>query len=101
MNLKYLSYLEPVYGSFLLSYFINILNDKGDKALLEMHLYKFFVFLKIKWRDNPFLVFFESIEKARPTLIIAFKQKISRNKKTILIVPTQINLNKQYKNVIK
>jgi ribosomal protein S7 len=69
--------------------------------LFEKILYKSFYLLKIKIRENPYLIFFENIEKSKPVLSIKFKIKTKKKNKQIIIVPIYINLIKQYKKVIK
>lgn len=101
MNLNYIFYFESIYQSFLLSYYLNILNKKGNKVLFERILYKSFYLLKIKTRENPYLIFFENIEKSKPILSIKFKIKMKKKNKQIIIIPMYINLVKQYKKVIK
>jgi|TARA_B110000261_G_C12978347_1_gene315367 ribosomal protein S7 len=101
MNLNCIFYFESIYQSFLLSYYLNVLNRKGNKMLFEKILYKSFYLLKIKIRENPYLIFFENIEKSKPVLSIKFKIKTKKKNKQIIIVPIYINLIKQYKKVIK
>ena len=81
MKLKYLLYFELIYKSFLLSYFINSLHKKGDKIITETFIYESFYLIKIKTRENPYLIFFENIEKIKPTLIVKFKTKLKKKKK--------------------
>ena len=48
--------------------------------LFEKILYKSFYLLKIKIRENPYLIFFENIEKSKPVLSIKFKIKTKKKK---------------------
>lgn len=98
MNLKYLSYFEVVYGDYyLLSHFLNLLNKKGKKKLVEKNIYKSFILLGIKLRENPYLIFFESVEKIKPTLFIKFKKKITRKKVFVVVIPKHLKFLDQYK----
>jgi len=101
MNLNYIVYLESIYQSFLLSYYLNVLNRKGNKAIFEKIIYKSFYLLKLKSRENPYLIFFETMEQNKPILSMKFKIKMKKKNKKIIIIPIYINLVKQYKKVIK
>jgi ribosomal protein S7 len=102
MNLKYLSYFEVVYGDYyLLSYFLSLLNKKGKKLLIEKNVYKSLSLLGIKLRENPYLIFFESIEKIKPILSIKFKKKTTRKNFFFVIIPKYLKLIEQYKTAIR
>lgn len=100
MNLNYILYFESIYQSILLSYYLNILNKNGNK-FFEKIIYKSFYLLKIKTRENPYLIFFESIEKNKPILSLVFKTKAKKKNKKIMIIPIYINLINQYKKIIR
>jgi ribosomal protein S7 len=102
MNVKYLSYFEIVYGDYyLLSHYLNLLNKKGKKSLIEKHTYKSFVLLGLKFRENPYLMFFESIEKIKPTLFVRYKKKITRKKICFVVIPKHLKFLDQYKRGIR
>jgi ribosomal protein S7 len=101
MNLNYILYFESIYQSILLSYYLNILNKNGAKVFFEKIIYKSFYLLKIKTRENPYLIFFENIEKNKPILSLRFKTKVKLKNKKIMIIPIYINLINQYKKIIK
>ena len=76
MHLKYISYFEIIYGGcYLLSYFLNILNKNGKKFKSEKHIYQAFILINLKIRENPYLFFFEIIEKTKPVLFTKFKKE--------------------------
>ena len=101
MKIKYLLYLEYIYGNFLLSYFIQKLNTKGKKMLYERILFQSFFLIKIKLRDNPYLIFFDVLEKIKPIISIKLKKKIFKNKKKFIIIPINLNKYQQYQQAIK
>ena len=46
-------------------------------------------------------MFFESIEKIKPTLFIRFKKKITRKKVSIVVIPKYLRFLDQYKKGIR
>ena len=101
MQFKYLIYLEYIYRNFLLSFFIKVLNKKGKKMIYEQILFQSFFLLKMKIRDNPYLIFFEVLEKIKPVISIKFKKKVHKNKKKIIVVPIYLNQFQQYRQAVK
>lgn len=101
MKFKNLYYLDSVYSSALIYQTINILMDKGSKNLSEKTIYNAFFFLSLKYRECPYLIFFETIERIRPTLYIKFRRKWIRRKKKITIIPITLNYYQQYRRSLK
>lgn len=102
MQFKYLYYFEYVYKHFLLSQFLQILNTQGKKILYEKALFFCFFLIKLKLRENPFLVFFEIIEIIKPTMYIKIKKKNKKKKKKkkvklIMVIPLTLDKFHQYK----
>ena len=101
MKLKNLVYFDAIYNSFLLSYFLSILNLKGKKSICEKNIYKSFSILKLKTRENHYIFFFETLEKSKPMVFTKFKKKLTRKKQKIMIIPVYLKPMDQYKKAIK
>lgn len=91
-----LSYVESVYNHYLVSQFLQLLNRSGKKSICENILFKVFLKIKIKVRDNPLFIFFEVIEKVKPIASIRLKVRKKRNKKFTRVIPIQIEADKKY-----
>lgn len=101
MKNKNLVYLDSIYSSSLIYQIINIITNKGSKNIAEKTIYDAFFFLSLKYRECPYLVFFEIIERIRPTLYIQFRKKWVKRKKKIIIIPVTLNYFQQYKQSLK
>jgi len=57
--------------------------------------------IKTKIRENPYLLFFEIIEKTKPIIFTKFKKKYTRKKQKITIIPIYLRFSGRYKKAIK
>jgi hypothetical protein len=59
--------------------------------------------IKIKLRENPYLIFFENIEKMKICISIKFKSKRARKKidRKLIPIPILLKTEQQYKQVLK
>jgi hypothetical protein len=101
MKLKYVYYFEVVYGSLLIFNLRNVFQKHGESFFPEKMLYRSFFLLMIKFRENPYLLIFEVLEKIRPFLFVKFKFKQAINKDKLVAVVVRINSLNQYKCILK
>jgi small subunit ribosomal protein S7 len=101
MRYKYKSYFDGVYKSSLLYQFVNLLTTHGNKSLFERFFYSSLTALSLSLRDNPYMIFFEVIERTRPTVFIKLKKKITKNRSKVFILPKVLSSYQQYSQSLK
>jgi len=80
MKIKKTLFFEIIYQNFLLAYFLQLLIKNGKKMFYEKKILQALLLLKLKLKINPFLIFFEVLEKTKPSLDIKFKKKNTKSK---------------------
>ncbi len=65
---KRIFYPDPIYGSPVLSKFINFVMFDGKKSTAERIIYKAFDLIKNKTKEDPIKVFNDAINNIRPNL---------------------------------
>lgn len=95
--MKNLKYNEAFFNSKWLSKFINQCLQKGKKFKIEKIIYYNFFFFKKKLNFSSLFLFFEILEKIKPT--IGLKIYIVSKKKTKAI-PFFLHLGLQYKKAL-
>lgn len=103
MELNSWIYFDYIYDNFLISIFLNKNSNKTKKWKYEKNFYKLFFLIKIKLRENPYLIFFENIEKMKICISIKFKSKRARKKmdRKLIPIPILLKTEQQYKQVLK
>jgi ribosomal protein S7 len=101
MRYKYKSYFDGVYKSSLFYQSVNLLTTNGSKSLYEVFLYNSLVSLAYSLRENPYMVFFEVIERTRPTVYVKLKKKTTKNKHKIVILPRVLSSYDQYSRSLR
>jgi hypothetical protein len=87
----------------LLSIFLTKNHNKNRKVTYEKNLYHAFFLVKLKLRENPYLVFFENVEKNRICISLKFKniQKRKKSERKVMAIPLLLNQEQQYKQCVK
>ena len=101
MTIKKTIFFEILYQNFLLVYFLQLLMQRGKKMFYEKKILQALLLVKLKLKLNPFLVFFEVLEKMKPSLDIKFKKKVHKANKTLIPIPICLNQYQQYKKVLR
>jgi ribosomal protein S7 len=96
-----IKYVEGIFFSKLLSRLVNKLCFKGKKFYIERVLYYTFFLLKKKLKYYALFIFFEVLEKIKPSVGLKI-YKYKRGKKTkINAFPYLLNNSLQYKKSIE
>ena len=66
--------VDPVYGTKVITKFINSLMLDGKKTVAEKIVYKTFEIIKEKSKQDPLDVFNEAIKNVRPNLEVKFRR---------------------------
>src|SRR6201987_1222385 len=82
---------DPIYGSPLVSKFINCVMDGGKRSTAERILYKSFDIIKDKTGDDPLKVFKKAIDNVKPALEVKSRRVGGANYQ----VPVEVNRNRQ------
>ena len=101
MILKNINYFDGIYNSSLIYQFINILLNKGQKVLAELTIYNTLYYLSLKYRESPYVIFFETVESLKPNFYLKFNKKLIKKKKKIIIIPIPISYYQQYRQCLK
>src|ERR687883_1394312 len=78
---------DPLYGSTLVSKFINCVMNDGKRSTAERILYKSFDIIKEKTGDDPVKVFKKAVENVKPTLEVKSRRVGGSNYQ----VPIEVN----------
>jgi small subunit ribosomal protein S7 len=89
-------YLEGVFQSKWLSKFINKGILKGRKTKFEKFVYCSFFCLKKKLMVSPLFIFFEALEKLKPSAGLRLYIKGNTKKKRIKACPVILTFGRQY-----
>jgi len=101
MKIKKTLFFEILYQNFLLVYFLQLLVQDGRKMFYEKKILQALLLIKLKLKLNPFLIFFEILEKTKPSLDIKFKKKVHKASKTLTPIPMYLNQYQQYKKILR
>ena len=101
MTIKKTLFFEILYQNFLLVYFLQLLVQKGKKMFYEKKILQALLLIKLKLKLNPFLIFFEVLEKTKPSLDIKFKKKVHKANKILIPIPICLNQYQQYIKILR
>lgn len=96
-----IKYIEGFFFSKLLSKLVNKLCFKGKKFYIEKILYYTFFLLKKKLRYYSLFIFFEVLEKIKPSIGLKLYKYKRGKKKKINAFPCLLNNSSQYKKSIE
>ena len=82
---------DPLYGSTLVSKFINTIMSDGKRSTAERILYKSFDIIKEKTGDDPLKVFKKALENVKPSLEVKSRRVGGSNYQ----VPVEVNPNRR------
>ncbi|MFN8059657.1 MAG: 30S ribosomal protein S7 [Vicinamibacterales bacterium] len=82
---------DPLYGSALVSRFINTIMRSGKRSLAERVLYKSLDLVKERTGDDPIKVFKKAIENTKPALEVKSRRVGGSNYQ----VPLEVNPNRR------
>ena len=82
---------DPVYGSTLLSKFINTVMSDGKRSTAEGILYRSFDIIKERTGDDPMKVFKKALENVKPSLEVKSRRVGGSNYQ----VPVEVNPNRR------
>ena len=82
---------DPVYGSTLVSKFINTVMSDGKKSTAERILYKSFDIIKERTGDDPLKVFKKALDNVKPSLEVKARRVGGSNYQ----VPVEVNPNRR------
>jgi small subunit ribosomal protein S7 len=82
---------DPIYGSALVSRFINTIMVDGKRSLAERVLYKSLDLIKDRTGDDPIKVFKKAIENTKPSLEVKSRRVGGSNYQ----VPIEVNPNRR------
>jgi small subunit ribosomal protein S7 len=80
---------DPVYGSTLVTKFVNTVMSDGKKSTAEHILYKSFDIIKERSGDDPLKVFKKALENVKPSLEVKSRRVGGSNYQ----VPVEVNLS--------
>ena len=89
--------LDPVYGSTLLSKFINTVMSDGKRSTAEGILYRSFDIIKERTGDDPMKVFKKALENVKPSLEVKSRRVGGSNYQ----VPVEVNPNRRLSLAIR
>ena len=90
------NYIEGVFRSKWLSKFISKGSIKGNKFKLEKFLYFSFFELKKNFVLSPLFLFFEALEKLKPSVGLKIYTQGNSKKKRVKACPILLNFCSQY-----
>jgi small subunit ribosomal protein S7 len=82
---------DPVYGSTLVSKFINTVMSDGKRSTAERILYKSFDIIKERTGDDPLKVFKKALDNVKPSLEVKSRRVGGSNYQ----VPIEVNPNRR------
>jgi small subunit ribosomal protein S7 len=82
---------DPLYGSTLVSKFINTVMHDGKRSTAEHILYKSFDIIKERTGDDPLKVFKKALENVKPSLEVKSRRVGGSNYQ----VPVEVNPNRR------
>jgi len=82
---------DPLYGSTLVSKFINTIMSDGKRSTAERILYKSFDIIKEKTGDDPLKVFKKALDNVKPSLEVKSRRVGGSNYQ----VPVEVNPNRR------
>ena len=82
---------DPVYGSTLVTKFINTVMKEGKRSTAESILYRSFDIIKEKTGDDPVKVFKKAIDNVKPSLEVKSRRVGGSNYQ----VPVEVNPNRR------
>jgi len=82
---------DPLYGSTLVSKFINTVMRDGKRSTAEAILYRSFDIIKERTGDDPLKVFKKALDNVRPTLEVKSRRVGGSNYQ----VPIEVNPNRR------
>ena len=82
---------DPVYGSTLVTKFVNTVMSSGKKSTAEHILYKSFDIIKERSGDDPLKVFKKALENVKPSLEVKSRRVGGSNYQ----VPVEVNPNRR------
>ena len=82
---------DPLYGSTLVSKFINTVMRDGKRSTAEAILYRSFDLIKERTGDDPVKVFKKALDNVRPTLEVKSRRVGGSNYQ----VPIEVNPNRR------
>src|ERR1700751_2385808 len=82
---------DPIYGSPLVSKFINCVMDGGKRSTAERILYKSFDIIKDKTGDDPLKTFKKAVDNVKPSLEVKSRRVGGAHYQ----VPVEVNRNRQ------
>ena len=82
---------DPLYGSALVSKFINCIMYGGKRSTAERIMYKAFDIIKEKTSDDPVKVFKKAIDNVKPSLEVKSRRVGGSNYQ----VPVEVNPNRR------
>ena len=82
---------DPLYGSTLVSKFINTVMHDGKRSTAERILYKSFEIIKERTGDDPLKVFKKALDNVKPSLEVKSRRVGGSNYQ----VPVEVNPNRR------
>ena len=82
---------DPVYGSTLVTKFINTVMSDGKRSTAERILYKSFDIIKERTGDDPLKVFKKALDNVKPSLEVKSRRVGGSNYQ----VPVEVNPNRR------
>ena len=82
---------DPLYGSTLVSKFINCIMYGGKRSTAERIMYKAFYIIKEKTADDPVKVFKKAVDNVKPSLEVKSRRVGGSNYQ----VPIEVNPNRR------
>ncbi len=82
---------DPIYGSALVSKFINTVMSDGKRSTAERILYKSFDIIKERTGDDPLKVFKKALDNVKPSLEVKSRRVGGSNYQ----VPVEVNPNRR------
>jgi len=82
---------DPIYGSILLSKFINTVMSGGKRSTAERILYQSFDIIKERSGDDPLKVFKKALDNVKPSLEVKSRRVGGSNYQ----VPIEVNPNRR------
>ena len=83
---------DPVYGSTLLSKFINTVMSDGKRSTAEGILYRSFDIIKERTGDDPMKVFKKALENVKPSLEVKSRRVGGSNYQ----VPVEVKIGRAH-----
>ena len=88
---------DPIYGSTLVSKFINTVMSGGKRSTAERILYQSFDIIKERSGDDPLKVFKKAVENVKPALEVKSRRVGGSNYQ----VPVEVNPNRRLSLAIR